>query len=256
MDLIFGGTSEGRELFSACRKAGLPVMLSVATEYGRELAEQDAGDPFIHAGRLTEPDMEALFAEKGITRVVDATHPFAVEVSRNIRAACDARSIPYIRFRREGGELKGGWVCRDTQEAAQILRDVPGNILLTTGSKELAIFSKVEGFAERFYARVLPSEESMRLCHEAGLPGSHILAMQGPFSEEWNRLCIREWNIQVLVTKDSGKRGGFAEKLSAVQKEGIRALVIGRPPEEENAVDSLDKLLTLLLQKIKMEEPK
>lgn len=256
MDLIFGGTSEGRELFSACRKAGLPVMLSVATEYGRELAEESAGDSFIHAGRLTEPDMEALFVEKGITRVVDATHPFAVEVSRNIRAACESCSIPYIRFKREGGEEKGGWVCRDTHDAARILQDVPGNILLTTGSKELAVFSHVSGFAERFYARVLPSEESMRLCREAGLPGTHILGMQGPFSEEWNRLCIREWNIQVLVTKDSGSRGGFAEKISAAQKEGVRVLIIGRPPEEENAVDSLEKLLALLLQKPEMEEPK
>ena len=256
MDLIFGGTSEGRELYASCREAGLPVMLSVATEYGRELAEQSPEDGFVHAGRMDEPAMEKFFREKGIARVVDATHPFAVEVSRNIKAACEACSLPYIRYRREGGTYSGGWTCRDTAEAVRILETVPGNILLTTGSKELAAVSHVPGFSERFYARVLPSEESMRLCREAGLPGSHILGMQGPFSEEWNRLSIREWNIQVLVTKDSGKRGGFEEKLSAAQKEGIRALIIGRPPEEENALDSLESVLQYLSAQPGTEESK
>ena len=251
MDLIFGGTSEGRELYRACRERGLPVLLSVATEYGRELAEESPEDAGVLAGRLDEPSMEALFSREDISRVIDATHPFAVEVSRNIRAACAARGVRYIRFLREGGARREGWTCRSAEEAARILENVPGNILLTTGSKELSAFSGVSGFGERFYARVLPLEESLRLCREAGLPGSHICAMQGPFSEEWNRLLLRQWEIRVLVTKDAGARGGFAEKLAAAAAEGARVLVIGRPEEAAGTetAGSLDEILRILEEK-------
>ena len=243
MNLIFGGTSEGRELFSWMKQRKIPVLLSVATDYGKEICPEFEKDPAVLSGRLNALEMEQLFSQEGIYRVFDATHPFAVEVSANIREACKQRCIPYVRLLRKDAEYPGALLCHSTAEAAEILSREPGRILLTTGSKELSAFSILPDFAERFFVRVLPSEESLRLCRQAGLPGSHILAMQGPFSEEWNRLLIREWKIDLLVTNASGTRGGFEEKISAAQKEGIRVLVIVRPEEAGLSFEQIFKML-------------
>ena len=93
------------------------------------------------------------------------------------------------------------------------------------------------------YARVLPLESSIRACREAGLSGSRILAEQGPFSREWNLLTMREKRIQALVTKDSGSRGGFAEKLAAARELGVTVLVIRRPPEEGISLSEVKSIL-------------
>ena len=243
VNLIFGGTSEGRELFSWMKERKMPVLLSVATDYGKEICTDFENDPAVLSGRLNAEEMGQLFSVQGIHRVIDATHPFAVEVSANIREACKQCNIPYIRLLRKNVEYPGALLCHSTAEAAELLKKEPGRILLTTGSKELSTFTGVPGFTERFYVRVLPSEESLHLCHEAGLPGSHIQAMQGPFSEKWNRLLIREWKIDLLVTKASGTRGGFEEKISAAQKERIRVLVIVRPEEEGLSFEQILKML-------------
>ena len=108
-----------------------------------------------------------------------------------------------------------------------------GNILLTTGSKELKAYSQIKDFAERVYARVLPLEDSLVLCREAGVKAAHILAMQGPFSEEMNTAMLRAIGAKWLVTKDGGAAGGFAEKAAAAAKTGVRLLVIGRPAEAD-----------------------
>ena len=242
--LIFGGTSEGRELTEFCRRNRIPAVLSVATEYGAELAAEGCGE--VRAGPMDRFQMEQFLRDRRFSRVVDATHPHAEEATRNIRAACEATGLPYLRLLREEGEqkaLEGVRFCRDAAEAARELEKITGNVLLTTGSKELAVFSGISGFAERVYARVLPLESSIRACREAGLSGSRILAEQGPFSREWNLLTMREKRIQALVTKDSGSRGGFAEKLAAARELGVTVLVIRRPPEEGISLSEVKSIL-------------
>ena len=123
--------------------------------------------------------------------------------------------------------------AENAKEAAQLLEKLPGNILLTTGSKELKAYSQIKDFAERVYARVLPLEDSLVLCREAGVKAAHILAMQGPFSEEMNTAMLRAIGAKWLVTKDGGAAGGFAEKAAAAAKTGVRLLVIGRPAEAD-----------------------
>ena len=149
----------------------------------------------------------------------------------------DCKLKPILRYQKS--------LPPDTVQYIGIARDEQDRLLRLDG-RRISLLDKY-GYTE---------QDAKQLCREAGLPGSHILGMQGPFSEEWNRLSIREWNIQVLVTKDSGKRGGFEEKLSAAQKEGIRALIIGRPPEEENALDSLESVLQYLSAQPGTEESK
>ena len=110
-----------------------------------------------------------------------------------------------------------------------MLKSLPGNIFLTTGSKELMAYTALPDFAQRVYARVLPVEASMAACREAGLPAAHTYGMQGPFSQELNVAMLHACAGSILVTKQTGAKGGFWEKVEAAKEANCTLLVIGRP---------------------------
>lgn len=229
---LFGGTTEGREIL----KSGLPVIYSAATDYGAELASKTGGNAEIHAGRLDVAAMESVFAEREIAGVIDATHPHATEVSRNIRMACERAGIPCVRVVRRLAEIEGGNVTAVSScaEAAQFLNGAPlsgQNVLLAVGSKELACFTKVEDYKKRLFVRVLPTEAVLSECEKMGFDAGHIIAMQGPFSVAMNRAMLEMTSARVLVTKDSGVAGGLEEKLQAARECGVGVLLIRRPEE-------------------------
>lgn len=229
---VFAGTTEGRLLVSHLRKSGAAVLACTATEYGGELL-QAGGSVRVLSERLDAPAMEALFAREKFSVVVDATHPYASAVTRNIREAAEAAELPYLRLLRKEGGADKALYADSTDCAVEMLKSIPGNILLTTGSKEISKFSALPDFADRVYARVLSVEESVAACRQAGLPASHIIAMQGPFSKALNRAMLEDLNCTVLVTKDGGVKGGFPEKVQAAREAGAKLLVIGRPTREE-----------------------
>lgn len=235
--LVFAGTTEGRLLAEGLKALGAQVVASVATEYGRESLAGLSGIQ-IHTGRMDRGEMEGLIRREGIPLVVDATHPYAKEATREIQAACQAAGAKLLRcLRREDEavleEVKD-WVIRfpSIEEAVRWLESREGNILVTTGSKELAAFSGLMDFRERVYARVLPTAEAMAVCRDLGLSGRHIAGIQGPFSVQFNLAMIRELDCQFLVTKDSGREGGLEEKLKAAARAGIYAVVVERPCKE------------------------
>ena len=230
---IFAGTTEGRALCKLLTENGIRVYACVATEYGEAVLEPNKLLT-ISSGRLTEDEMEALLRQKQFDCVVDATHPYASVVTENIKTACDAVGTEYLRLLREESRLPETCVyAENAKEAVKLLEHMPGNILLTTGSKELGVFSSLPDFSERVYARVLPLDESLRACEEAGLPKSHIFAIQGPFSPEMNLAMLRFCNASILVTKEAGSKGGFPEKVKAAQEAGAKLLVIGRPAQKK-----------------------
>ena len=112
------------------------------------------------------------------------------------------------------------------------LAGIEGNILLTTGSKELAVYCSKKELKDRLFVRVLPGEESLAICKEQGLTGKQIIAMQGPFSEELNRAILNQFKIRCLVTKESGKTGGYPEKLKAAADLSIPVIVLKNPEKE------------------------
>jgi precorrin-6A/cobalt-precorrin-6A reductase len=231
---VFGGTAEGRTLAWKLAERR-QVQAFVATSEGRELLEREKPTGLlIREGRLTREEMEAVFAREGFAAVVDATHPYAQEVSANIRSACAAAGIPCLRLVREETPLPPGCLTAATpEEAAVLCAGLSGNILLATGAKELPAFCQVPGVRERLYPRVLPVEESLAACRRAGIPFSRIVALQGPFSLDLNLALMEQFQIRVLVTKDGGKAGGTAEKLEAARRLGAIVVMIRRPPEEE-----------------------
>lgn len=234
--LIFGGTTEGRNLSRDLAARGAAVTVCVATPYGAEEQGETPGVTVL-AGRKSADEMAALM--RGFVLCVDATHPYAAAATENIRAACTAANVPYLRLLRGASEARDAVFAADAAEAAAYLAKTEGNILLTTGAKELAAFSALE--KSRLYARVLPSHEGLSACEAAGIPHRNILAMQGPFSQELNAALIRQYRIACVVTKDGGAAGGFPEKAAAARETGARLVVLRRPEERGGSYEEILK---------------
>lgn len=234
--IIFSGTTEGRLISDALEEAGISHLVCVATQVGENVMTHGCHTK-IQVGRLDQDAMVELFRKNHAKFVIDATHPYAVEATNNIQAASKEAGVSYKRVLRASDEeaLCDDRICYfdSAKDCARELESTTGNILLTTGSKELHIFCEKESVRERIYARVLPAEESLNLCKEAGLDQRRIIAMFGPFSKEMNVAIMHQCNASILVTKESGSTGGFAEKVSAALECGYKVYVIGRPAEEE-----------------------
>ena len=153
---IFGGTTEGRTLSHQLTALGHAVTVSVATAYGAETQGACPGVSVL-CGRLTAQQMPPVLS--GAQLCIDATHPYAVQASENIRAACAACGVPYRRLLRPAGAQGGAEVVPGAAAAAALLAKRGGKILLTTGAKELGAFAPLGG--ERLVARVLPGMESL-----------------------------------------------------------------------------------------------
>lgn len=234
--VIFGGTTEGRKLAEAFAQTALRVSLCVATEYGAALIPH-AENLQIHTGRLEPEQMTAYLRAAEPELVLDATHPYAAVVTEHIRAACLELKLPLLRVSREqkqGAEADAEDIIfvDSVEEAAAYLRGVEGKVLLTTGSKELEKYAVIENYRERCVARVLPTLPVMEKCSGLGFTGKNLIAMQGPFSLEMNIQMIRAAGCRFLVTKESGKEGGYEEKCQAALETGTRLIVIRRPQEQ------------------------
>lgn len=236
--IVFAGTTEGRQLSAWLAAAGVETLCSVATEYGELLVEKQP-HLSVHQGRLLPEEMEQLFAEEGKPLVLDVTHPYAVAVSANIKAACEKTGCEYLRLIRPS--LMNKNACKTAEEivvvesveaAVNFLKTTEGSIFVTTGSKELAKFTALPDYQNRVYARVLATPEVVTQCTEAGFTGPHLICMQGPFSKELNLAMLRSIGAAWMVTKEAGRAGGFEEKMTAAKEAGVKVVLIGRPQEQ------------------------
>ena len=258
--LIFGGTTEGRLLAEYCHQQEIEAYVSVVSGYGADLLPESE---YLHvlSGRMAGDAMEGFMKRASIRAVFDATHPYAAEATRNIKEACGRAGVSYLRVTREsaaaenpGGDSGKGPAAafasqvvyvHSIEEAVCYLKDREGDILVTTGSKELAAYTALPGYEERLYVRVLPSCAAISACEDIGIRGKRIIAIQGLFSEEMNRAMMRQLGVRYLVTKEAGTAGGFLEKLSAAEALSVTAVVIGRPLEERDGI-TLDAAKILL----------
>ena len=157
---VFAGTTEGRELVEFL--AGQPVQATVcvATEYGETLLPE-AENITVLAGRIPVEDIIRMLQRMRFDLVIDATHPYATSITESICTACRETQTEYLRLLRQSSEQTKDVVCvENAAAAAAFLESTRGNILLTTGSKELAAYSGIPDFAQRVYARVLPMDAS------------------------------------------------------------------------------------------------
>lgn len=179
---------------------------------------------------------------------MDATHPYAAIVTENIKQAVYAfneacavtdnqadssisENIEYVRLKRDtdiSADYDNIRYFEDNEACAKALNNTDGNILLTTGSKELSVYCKTSDVRERLYVRVLPGLESISLCMHNDIKGKHILALQGPFSTQLNEALIDQYDIRCLVIKKSGAAGGFIEKIAAAKIKIFRSILWGK----------------------------
>lgn len=242
--LIFGGTTEGRELAEFCVGNKIHSYVSVATEYGENLL---CRSEFLHilVGRKDKGAITRFVADHGIRLVLDATHPYAVEAGKNISEACEECSVGYVRILRENSDFdEYGRYFDDMDSLIQYLNTSPsGNVLITTGSKNLKMFCRIKNYAERCIVRVLPDDEIMQRCEGLGFNQTSIIAEKGPFSEKQNIEHLKKYDAKYLVTKESGNAGGFTDKASASKKCGAELLIIKRPVEIGISLDEAEKIL-------------
>ena len=241
--VIFSGTTEGRELSRLLAEAGAQVTVCVATEYG---SEEQGSTPQVEVrqGPLSPEEKAGLLADAALC--VDATHPYARNISRSVREACEAAEVQLLRLKRQESDLAGAILVESAAEAAAHLKTREGNVLLTTGAKELAAYSDLA--PERLFPRVLPSMDSIAACEALGIPHRNIIAMQGPFTRALNAALIRQFEITCLVTKDGGTPGGFPEKAAAARETGAKLIVIRRP---EETGQSFGEILALCEEKLR-----
>jgi precorrin-6A/cobalt-precorrin-6A reductase len=226
--LVLGGTADGRIAAEQLADKKQDTLYSSVSGYYQP---RSAGPLTLHTGAMDLPALTAFMKQKAITLCVDATHPYAKTASENAMAASKAAGIRYIRLERPGmaaahqtGEVLG---FPDYDAAVQYLKNHPGNILTTTGSRELEHYSVLD--KKRLYLRVLPTSGVLKKCEALGYKPNRIIAVQGPFSVALNRAMMAAWAIRYVTTKDSGDLGGVKEKIEAAQQCGARVICIERP---------------------------
>ena len=244
--IVFAGTTEGRLIAQYLGNAGVDVLACVATEFGRQFIEE-SDHVKVSSGRLGEDGMRRIMKD-GCSIVIDATHPYASVITGKIKAACEETGTEYIRLiRPEGSRNDPVTIVPDVQSAVEFLNGTEGNILVTTGSKELEKYTNIKDYQNRVFARVLSMPDASQTCAEKGFQGKNLFCMQGPFCEELNYGLLKQVDAKYLVTKDSGEPGGFEEKLSAAKKAGAKIILVARPEDEKGY--HLEEIIEMLSER-------
>lgn len=250
---VFGGTSDARQICQMLDDAGHTYRLSVATVTGVQQAEGIGGE--IVCGRMDADQMIDYLQQQGIQQVIDASHPYAEQLSQNIFQACRVVGIPLIRYERisEIHAVLHPLVHRvaTIDRACELAKQLGQRVLLTTGSKQLTDYvNLLSGMT--VMARVLPTTEVLALCEYCGLTVDQIFALKGPFSADFNRALYQFCQADVVITKESGAQGGFKQKVEPCLALGIPCIIVCRPKglfdgdgvTQVNGLKEMERLLT------------
>jgi precorrin-6A/cobalt-precorrin-6A reductase len=232
MILLLSGTSEGRILSTRLRAEGLPFVASVTTPEARQLFAALDPTPEVFVTRFSGDALATFMRQRQVSAILDATHPFAQRISEKAIEVAAQEHIPYVRYERpsrgSSGEMDEVVGVPTIEDAVKICLEQGQHIFVTTGTKTLHGFREVIA-RKQVIARVLPTVASLTQALDAGLPPAQILALRGPFSLELERVLLRDYHIDLLVTKDSGAAGGLDTKLAAAAGLSIPAVVVRRP---------------------------
>ena len=257
MILLLAGTADGREIAARLSSAGHRLIACTATGYGGRLLENSSTAEII-SGRLGAIELVELIRNRKIRLVVDATHPYAEEVTINAGRACAVTATKYIRYQRPALAMPVSplihLVQGYPQAADKAVELANQSIFLASGVKTLATFvTAVRTAGKKLTVRIIPDPEGLRRCLELGIEPKDIVAMQGPFSVDLNKQLLIHYRADVLVTKESGTAGGTDAKLEAALALAIPVVLIKRPPVPEGAIDNLEELLANIALHERME---
>lgn len=232
MIFVAAGTQDGREITARLLAENYQVLASVVSSYGKILLESH-DHLLVNDTPLDLPALKKVLIQHKIRVFVDATHPYAVNVSENAMTACRELQIPFIRYEREESELPDYnrlFLVKNYEEAAEKAAALGQNIFLTTGSRNLAVLKHAIALRDcRLIARVLPETTVIAECLELGFTPRDIVALQGPFSTALNEELYKKYEADVILTKNSGSVGGTDTKLTAAINLGLPVVVVDRP---------------------------
>jgi precorrin-6A/cobalt-precorrin-6A reductase len=221
--LILGGTTEASAL--ARRIAGREDIEPCLSFAGRTRNPAPPPIPFRVGGFGGVEGLKAYLAEHRIDAVIDATHPFAAQMSRHAGIACGALGIPLATFTRPPWRSEAGdrWIgAADIEDAVRALGERPRRVLLTIGGSQLAGFAAAPW--HHYIVRTIDPPDAI-----AALPSSRLILARGPFGVEDETALMRDERIDALVTKNSGGAATEA-KIAAARALGIEIVMIERPP--------------------------
>lgn len=225
---LIGGTGESREIAQIMACDRIPCVITIATYQGKNLYPMTP-HLAVKIGKLESKSIKQLCDQEKIIAIVDASHPFAVNISRNAIHIAQQQSIPYLRYERP--PLKPN---RQVIEIDNFETLIQGNflqnkrVLLTVGYQSLPWFQQWQHQAI-LYARILPRIESLTVALQAGFTEDRLIALRPPINAQLEQAIWQQWNINLVVTKASGKQGGEAIKAQIAEALGIPLIVIKRP---------------------------
>ena len=234
MILVLGGTSATHKAVEGLKDKDTDFIITLATDYGEREFRLRYPDNVMKI-RFTEETMENFIRNRHVSEIIDTTHPHASEITTTAKNVASKCGIPYTNLVRKPDEIKETDLVHafsSYEEAADFLRAAKfGRIFFTTGSNNIHRFSE---FSHNGWVRILPYEKSIEKCVQAGFERSRIIAMQGPFTTEFNASLFRELGAGCVVSKNSGEGSGFKEKLNACLILKIHYVVINPPEGEED----------------------
>ncbi|PWC19085.1 cobalt-precorrin-6A reductase [Brenneria roseae subsp. roseae] len=227
---VFGGTSDARQICQVLDASGERYRLSVATETGRQLAGNIAGEVVV--GRMNAQEMTDYLSVRQVRWVIDASHPYAEALHRNVATACHRLHLPLTRYQRpsdiEAIEHPLLHKVSNLDAACAVAGTLGPRVLLTTGSKDLAEYrQKLPG--KHLLVRVLPTAAVLAQCEALGLGVEQIIAQCGPYSAGFNRALYELCQPDVVITKESGAEGGYLQKVAPCLALSIPCIVVRRP---------------------------
>ncbi|MGO9388108.1 MAG: precorrin-6A reductase [Methanobacterium sp.] len=254
--MIMAGTTEGVKIINMISSLeNTYIIATTVTKEGGKLAKS-AGAHEVVSEALNEEAIDKIIKTKKINLLIDATHPFAEDATRNAIKASNDTGIKYLRFERPSINF----LKNDLIHTVSSFEDVTSKVLEIIGSDNHRIFH-LAGVMTLHYltqvlnpdnivTRVLPSVYSIEKCLDLGLPSENIIAMQGIFSKEFNRILMQEYNIHIMITKESGDEGGTTAKIEAALELGIPVVMVMRPIVSEINNKTIFNNINDLLQKI------
>lgn len=234
--LVLAGTREGREVAAGLAARAIPVLASLA---GRTRRPLEPGVPLRTGGFGGAQGFRDTVAAQGITAVIDATHPFAEEITARTARLCREDGLPHLILRRPGWQPQPGddWtrIVREADLAAHVPRGA--TLFLATGPQRLEAFTGLEG-RRVLCRRIDPAPGPFP--YENG----DWVVSRPPFSVEDETALFALLGVDVLATKDSGGEDGRA-KLEAARALGLRVVLLDRPrlPEGARVVETVEEAL-------------
>ena len=240
---LIGGTTESVEIALALKTYLSCLIITVATESARSLYFPEFK---IEVGCLNSEQMHIFCRQNKIGAIVDASHPYAVEVSQNASRTAKSLNIPYLRYERP---LVESSVRNDRIKVLDSFETLLGGnylhrerVLLTVGCKALPLFKSWQEYSQ-LWARILPKAESLQIALQAGFTSDRLICLRPPINLELETALWRQWQISLVVTKASGKAGGEEIKIQVAKTLDIPLIIISRPkvcyPQQTSCINKV-----------------